>query len=94
MRSTSEKAAAVSALRNEVKEMQLRAGTKKDFETKRSSVFAAPGLPLAHFLTAEFGFSGDEFSPSWQGHGGENGNITSILFGIRVRVATAVGRRY
>jgi hypothetical protein len=50
--------------------------------------------PLAHFLTAEFGFSGDEFSPSWQGHGGENGNITSILFGIRVRVATAVGRRY
>jgi hypothetical protein len=66
MRSTSEKAAAVSALRNDVKEMELRASAKKNFETKQSSVFAAPGLPLAHFLTAEFGFSGDEFSPSWR----------------------------
>ena len=29
---------------------------KKDFETERSGVFAAPGLPLAHFSTAGFGF--------------------------------------
>ena len=28
---------------------------KKDFETEHSGVFAAPGLPLAHFSTAEFG---------------------------------------
>jgi hypothetical protein len=33
MRSASEKAAAVSALRNDVKQMELRAGAKKDFET-------------------------------------------------------------
>jgi hypothetical protein len=49
MRSASEKAAAVSALRNDDKQMELRAGAKKDFETKQSGVFAAPGLPLAHF---------------------------------------------
>jgi hypothetical protein len=48
MHSASEKAAAVIALRNDVKQMELRAGAKKDFETKQSSVFAAPGLPLAH----------------------------------------------
>jgi hypothetical protein len=56
MRSASEKAAAVSALRNDVKQMEQRAGAKKDFETKQSSVFATPGSPLAHFLTAESGF--------------------------------------
>jgi hypothetical protein len=33
MRSASEKAAAVSALRNGGKQMELRAGAKKDFET-------------------------------------------------------------
>jgi hypothetical protein len=49
MRSASEKAAAVSALRNDVKQLELRGGAKKDFETKQSSVFAAPGLPFAHF---------------------------------------------
>jgi hypothetical protein len=36
--------------------MELRAGAKKDFENKQSSVFAAPGLPLAQFSTAESGF--------------------------------------
>jgi S1/P1 Nuclease len=55
MRSASEKAAAVSALRNNGKQMELRAYAKKDFETKQSSVFAAPGLPLTHLLTAESG---------------------------------------
>jgi hypothetical protein len=49
MRCVSEKAAAVSALRNDVKQMELRVGAKKDFETKQSSVFAAAGLPLDHF---------------------------------------------
>jgi hypothetical protein len=29
--------------------MELRAGAKKDFETKQSSVFATAGLPLAPF---------------------------------------------
>jgi hypothetical protein len=57
-RSASEKAPAVSALRNDGKQMELRAGAKKDFETKQSSVFAAPGLLLAHFLTAECEFKG------------------------------------
>jgi hypothetical protein len=33
MRSASEKAAAVSALRTTVKQLELRAGAKKDFET-------------------------------------------------------------
>jgi hypothetical protein len=53
MRSASEKAAAVSAARNDVKQMEQRAGTKKGFETVHSGVFAPPGLPLAHVLTAE-----------------------------------------
>ena len=53
MRSASEKAAAVSALRNTGKQMELRAGAKKDFETKQMSVFATPGLLLAHFSTAK-----------------------------------------
>jgi hypothetical protein len=35
--------------------MELRACATKDFETKQSSVFAAPGLPLGHSLTAESG---------------------------------------
>jgi hypothetical protein len=30
--------------------------TKKDCETIESDVFAIPGLPLAHFSTAESGF--------------------------------------
>jgi hypothetical protein len=34
---------------------------KKDFETEHSGVFAAPGLPLAHFSTAEFGFNPSHF---------------------------------
>jgi hypothetical protein len=55
MRSASEKTTAISALRNDGKQMELRAGAKKDFETKQSSVFATPDLPLAHFLTAESG---------------------------------------
>jgi hypothetical protein len=53
MRSASEKAAAVSALRNDGKQMELRAGAKKDFET--NSRVSSP--PLAHFLTAESGFN-------------------------------------
>jgi hypothetical protein len=57
MRSASEQPVAVSALHNDGKQMELRAGAKEDFETKQSSVFAAPGLPLAHFLTAESGFN-------------------------------------
>jgi hypothetical protein len=35
--------------RNVVTQMELRASAKKDFETKQSSVFATPGLLLAHF---------------------------------------------
>jgi hypothetical protein len=57
MRSASEKTAAVSALRNDVKQMEAASGRQKDFETKHSSVLAPPGLPLAHFLTAESGFN-------------------------------------
>ena len=57
MRSASEKAAGVSALHNDVKQMEARAEAKKDFETEHSGVFATPGLPLAHFLTAESGFN-------------------------------------
>jgi hypothetical protein len=30
---------------------------KKNFETEHSGVFAPPGLPLAHFLTAESGLN-------------------------------------
>jgi hypothetical protein len=59
MRSASEKAAAVSGLSNNVKQMEQRACAKKDFESKQSSVFTAPGLPLAHFLTAESGCNSD-----------------------------------
>jgi hypothetical protein len=33
-----------------------RAKRQKNFETEHSSIFASPGLPLAHFLTAESGF--------------------------------------
>jgi hypothetical protein len=57
MHSASERAVAVSALRNDVSEWKRRAGAKKDFETEHSSVFAAPGSPLAHFLTAESGLN-------------------------------------
>ena len=49
MRSASEKAAAVSAVRTDVKQMKAASGRQKDFETKYSGVFAAPGLPLAQF---------------------------------------------
>jgi hypothetical protein len=49
MRSASEKAAAVSAVRNDVKQMRLRAGVKKNFETKHSDVFAPPGCPSLSF---------------------------------------------
>jgi hypothetical protein len=66
MRSASEKAAAVGALRNDGKQMELRAGAKKDFETKQSSVFAVPGLPLAHFLTAESGINASEVTASFR----------------------------
>jgi hypothetical protein len=48
MRSASEKAAAVSALRNDGKQMKLRAGGKKDFELTveclRCSSFAPRSL--------------------------------------------------
>jgi hypothetical protein len=50
MRCAPEKTATVSAVGNDVKQMEARAGAKKDFETEHSSVFATPGLPLAHFL--------------------------------------------
>jgi hypothetical protein len=49
MRSASEKAAAVSAVRNDIKQMEAASRRQKDFETKHSGVFAAPGLPLAQF---------------------------------------------
>jgi hypothetical protein len=49
MRSASEKAAAVSAVRNAVKQMEAASRHQKDFETKHSCVFAAPDLPLAQF---------------------------------------------
>jgi hypothetical protein len=49
MRSASEKVAAVSALRNDGKQMEAASRRQKDFETKHSGVFAAPGLPLAQF---------------------------------------------
>jgi hypothetical protein len=48
-------AAAVSALRNDVKRMEAASRRDKDFETDHSGVFAAPGSPLAHFLTANPG---------------------------------------
>jgi hypothetical protein len=59
MRSASEKAAGVSALSNDVKQIEPRAGAKKDFETKSSSVFATPDLSLAHFLTADPGLTAE-----------------------------------
>jgi hypothetical protein len=37
--------------------MEAASQAQKNFETEHSSVFAPPGLPLAHFLTAEFGMS-------------------------------------
>jgi hypothetical protein len=40
-------------------EWKRRAGAKKDFEIEHPGVFAAPGSPLAHFLTAEFGLNPD-----------------------------------
>jgi hypothetical protein len=40
-----------------LKQMEQRAGAKKDFENKHSTVFATPGLPLAHFSTAESGLN-------------------------------------
>jgi hypothetical protein len=61
MRSASEKASAVSALRSDVKQMELLASAKKDFETKQSSVFATPSLPLAHFSHAESGLNVELF---------------------------------
>jgi hypothetical protein len=49
MRSPFEKAAAVSAVRNDIKQMEAASRRQKDFETKHSGVFAALGLPLAQF---------------------------------------------
>jgi hypothetical protein len=49
MRSASEKAAAVSAVRNDIKQMEATSRRQKDFETKQSAAFAAPGLLLAQF---------------------------------------------
>jgi hypothetical protein len=46
--SASEKAIAVVPLRN-VEHKGGQPSTEKDFETQHSGVFAAPGLPLAHF---------------------------------------------
>jgi hypothetical protein len=64
MHSASERAA-VSALRNDVKRMEAASGAKKDFETEHSGVFAAPGSPLAHFLTAESGFNIRKDEEKW-----------------------------
>jgi hypothetical protein len=49
MHSASKKAAAVSAVRKDIKQMEAASRRQKDFETKHSGVFAAPGLPLAQF---------------------------------------------
>jgi hypothetical protein len=56
MRSASEKAAAVSALRNYGKQMELRAGDKKDFETNSRVSSLLQACPSLTFLTAESGF--------------------------------------
>jgi hypothetical protein len=56
MRSASEKAAPVTALRNDGKQMELRASAKKDFETN-SRVSSLLQVALAHFLTAESGLN-------------------------------------
>ena len=53
MGSASEKAATVGAVRNYVKHMEAASQESKDFETERSGVFAAPGLPSLVFSTAE-----------------------------------------
>jgi hypothetical protein len=55
MRSTSEKAAAVSALRNDGKQMELRAVAKKDFETNSRVSSLLQVRPSLTFLTAESG---------------------------------------
>jgi hypothetical protein len=56
MRSASEKAAAVSALRNDGKQMELRAGAKKDFETNSRVSSLLQLCSSLTFLTAESGF--------------------------------------
>jgi hypothetical protein len=53
MRSASEKAAALCV--TTLSKWSCEPAPKKDFETARLGVFATPGLPLAHFLTAESG---------------------------------------
>jgi|RhiMetdeSRZDD1v2_1073273.scaffolds.fasta_scaffold21042_3 hypothetical protein len=60
MRCASEKAAAVQCVTRSSK-WKRRAGAKKDFETEHSGVFAPPGLPLAHVLTAESGLTAPNF---------------------------------
>jgi hypothetical protein len=40
MHSASERTAAVSALRNDVKRLEAATGAKKDFETEHSGVFS------------------------------------------------------
>jgi hypothetical protein len=44
-------------LRNVEQSKGGQPSTEKDFETHHSGVFAPPGLPLAHFSTAESGFN-------------------------------------
>jgi hypothetical protein len=44
------------ALRNHVEPVSGMPRIKKDFETEQFCDFAPPGLSLAHFSTAEFGF--------------------------------------
>jgi hypothetical protein len=56
MRSASGKAATVSALPNDVKQMELRAGAKKEFETN-SRVSSLLQVCPRSLLTAESGFS-------------------------------------
>jgi hypothetical protein len=57
MRSASEKAATVSALRNDGKQMELRAGAKKTLKLTVECLRCSRGLLLAHFLTAESGLN-------------------------------------
>jgi hypothetical protein len=59
MRSASEKAAGVSALRNDGKQMELRAGAKKDFEANSrvrsfSSIDPQPNSLYFNFCTENF----------------------------------------
>jgi hypothetical protein len=49
--------AAVSALRNDGKQMDLGAGAKKDFEINSRVSSLLQVCPCAHFLTAESGFN-------------------------------------